>query len=411
MPVFVYKGFDKAGGATAGEIDADNAKAARARLRRQGVFPTEVKEQSGKATSGTGLNMEIDFSQYLERISNKDVAYLTAQLSVLVNASVPLAEAVSALVEQTEKKKLKVVLTQVKEDLNGGSTLADALVKHPKVFDELYVSMVRAGERSGALGEVLAKLSAFADESVKIQGQVVSALAYPVLMAIVGILLLVGIFVGVLPQMRTMFASFGGEENLPTITRVVFFVGDFVVSWGWLIPVVIIGGGYGFKRWLATTEGRHKFDAFMLKAPVLGKMNRMIAISRFCRTLGVLLVSGVPIISALNIVRDVLGNVILGDVITEATAYISEGQSIATPLKKSGQFPPMVIHMIKVGERTGELEAMLNLIADAYESEVEDSINAFTSLLGPLTIMVMGGSVFVVALALLTPMQSLAGSL
>jgi general secretion pathway protein F len=411
MPVFEYKGFDGGGAAVAGLIDADNAKTARTRLRRQGVFPTDIKEQSGKATSGTGLNMEINLAQYLERVTISDVANLTSQMAVLVGASVPMSETLGALVDQAEKSKIKVILSKVRERVNEGATLADAMKDHPKVFDTLFVSMVRAGERTGALAEVLDRLSKFADASVKLQGQVVSALAYPVLMIIVGIFLVVGIFVGVLPQVRTMFEAFGGEDNLPTITKVVFFFGDALVGYGWLIPLPIVAISYAFRRWTSNPEGRERWDRFKLTAPIFGKMNRQVAVSRFCRTLGTLLTSGVPIITALGIVRDVVGNVVIAETIQAVSHNIQEGQSIATPLAESGQFPPMVIHMIKVGERTGELERMLNLIADAYDTEVENTVKSVTSLLGPLAILGMGGVVGFVALGLLLPMQELSRSI
>jgi general secretion pathway protein F len=411
MPVFEYKGFDAKGAAVTGLIDADNGKMARKRLRSQQVFPTEVKEQSGEATRGTGLNMEIDIQQYLEFVSTRDVANLTSQMSVLVGASVPIAETLAALVEQTEKNKLKIILSKVRERVNEGATLADALADHPSVFDKLYVSMVRAGERTGALSVVLSRLSKFADEAVKLQGQIVSALAYPVLMAMVGVFLLIAIFVGVLPQVRGMFASFGGEENLPMVTQVVFWCGDMLVGYGWVAPVAACGAYVLFHRWVSKVEGRAAFDSFKLRMPLFGRLNRLVAVSRFCRTLGTLLVSGVPIVSALAIVRDVVGNVVIADTIQQASLNIQEGQSIARPLHESGQFPPMVIHMIKVGERTGELERMLNLIADAYEGEVESTVKAVTSLLGPLTILAMGGIVFIVALGLLLPMQELSNSI
>jgi len=340
MPVFEYKGFDARGGAVTGVIDADSSKVARVRLRKQGVFPTEVKEQTGEAVKGSGLNREIELSQYLEFITARDISNMTAQLSVLINAAVPMSEALGALVDQTEKNKLRVILSKVRERVNEGSTLADAMSDHPKVFDHLYVSMVRAGERTGALGVVLKRLSKFAEESVKLQGQIVGALAYPALMAIVGIGLMFVIFVGVLPQMRTMFSSFTGKQGdaaLPMLTRVVFFVGDMLVGWGWLVPPVAILIGVVFQRWLATPAGRLRFDTWKLTMPAFGRMNRMVAVSRFCRTLGTLLISGVPIISALGIVRDVVGNVVIAEAIQGATVSIQEGQSIARPLKESGQ--------------------------------------------------------------------------
>lgn len=411
MPVFEYKGFDSAGANVDGVIDADNAKVARSRLRRQGLFPTEVKEQTGKAMEGSGLSVEIDVQQYLEFVTARDIANVTAQLAVLIGASVPMAEALNALVDQTEKNKLKIILSKVKERVNEGSTLADALSDHPKVFDQLYVSMVRAGERTGALGDVLDRLSKFADANVRLQGQIVSALAYPILMVIVGIFMVVAIFVGVLPQLRGMFESFGGEESLPLITKIVFFMGDVLVGWGWVFPILGILIYFAFRRWVSRPAGRERFDRFKLQGPLFGRMMRMVAVSRFCRTLGTLLVSGVPIISALAIVRDVVGNVIIADTVTKASQNIQEGQSIARPLQDSGQFPPMVVHMVKVGERTGELERMLNLVADAYDEEVETAIKAFTSLLGPLAILVMGGMVLFVALGLLLPMQQLTSSI
>ncbi len=411
MPVFEYKGFDGGGAAAAGVIEADTAKIARGRLRRQGVFPTEVKEQTGKATEGSGLNMEIDVAQYLEFITARDVANTTKQLAVLIGASVPMSEALSALVDQTEKNKLKIVLSRVRERVNEGVPLADALSEHPKVFDTLFVSMVRAGERTGALAEVLNRLSKFADASVKLQGQVVSALAYPILMSIVGLLMIVGIFVGVMPQMRTMFKAFGSEDELPLVTQIVFFFGDTLVGYGWIFPVLAVGGYWMFRRWVATQAGRERWDNLKLTVPAVGKLNRQVAVSRFCRTLGTLLVSGVPILSALAIVRDVVGNVIIAEAITAASVNIQEGQGIGRPLEESGQFPPMVVHMVRVGERTGELERMLNLVADAYEEEVENTVKAVTSLLGPLAIMVMGGVVFFVALGMLLPMQELSNAI
>lgn len=411
MPVFEYKGFDPQGGGVTGVIDADTAKVARARLRRQGVFPTEVKEQTGKATSGTGLSTEIDVAQYFEFVTTRDIAGVTSQLAVLIGASVPMSEALSALVDQTEKNKLKVVLSNVKERVNEGITLADALADHPKYFDDLFISMVRAGERTGSLGTVLQRLSMFADASVRLNGQVVSAMAYPVLMAMVGVFMIVAIFTGVLPQVRGMFASFGGEENLPLVTKIVFFMGDMLVGWGWLIPPLVALGVWVFRRWVSTPTGRERFDRFKLEVPIVGRMNRLIAVSRFCRTLGTLLVSGVPIIQALGIVRDVVGNVVIAETITKVSTNIQEGQSIARPLEESGQFPPMVVHMIKVGERTGELERMLNLIADAYDEQVESAVNTTTALLGPITILFMGGTVFFVALGLLLPMQELSSQI
>lgn len=407
MPVFEYVGLDAAGRAAKGLIEADNAKVARTRLRKQGVFPTDVKEQARGATRGKGLNVEIDVSKYFQFVSPRDVSQLTQQLSTLIGAAVPMVEALTALVDQTEKSKLKVILSQTKEKVNEGATLADALGAHPRVFDNLYVQMVRAGERSGALDEVLDRLAAYTDSQVKLQGKVMSALIYPILMSVVGLLILTGLFLGVIPRIRHMFDSMGGEDALPLLSRVVFGFGDLVLGWWFMVPVLVAGAIFGMRRYISTKAGRQRWDLFKMQLPIFGKVNRLIAVSRFCRTLSTLLVSGVPILNSLEIAQNVVGNVILARAIEQSAANIQEGQSIAAPLKASGQFPAVVTHMIAIGEKTGELERMLNIVADSYDSQVENTLEAMTSLLGPLVILAMGGSVFVVALALLLPMMNL----
>lgn len=407
MAVFEYKGLDGSGAAVAGIVDADSPKVARSRLRKQGVFPTEIREQSDKGTRGEGLNVEIDVAKYFQRITSRDVSTVTNQLATLVGAHIPMGEALAALVEQAEKDKVKVVLSKIKERVNEGATLADSMADHPQVFDDLFIQMVRAGEKSGALDQVLKRLAKFADGQVKLQGQILAAMAYPILMMLIGLLILMGLFIGVIPRIRGLFDSLGGEEALPLITRAVFFFGDALVGWWWTAPLVIGAIVFAFRRWTSSEKGRERWDQIKLTVPVFGKLNRLIAVSRFCRTLATLMISGVPIISALNIVERVAGNVIISRAINNAAVNITEGQSIAQPLKASGEFPPLVTHMIAIGERTGELERMLTMVADSYEEQVESAISAMTSLLAPLMILLMGGSVFLVALGLLMPMMNL----
>lgn len=410
MAVYEYKGLDGAGKAVAGIIDADTAKIARVRLRKQGLFPTDIREQQEGATrrGDSLLSTEIDLQKYLQFITTRDISVMTTQLSTLVSAHVPMAEALSALVDQSEKEKLKVILSKVKEKVMEGSSLGDAMAEHPKVFSELYVQMVRAGEKSGALDEVLKRLASYGDAQVKLQGQIFGAIAYPIILGIVGILILVGLFVGVIPGIRDMFDSMpGGSANLPIITKVVFFMGDLLVGWWWAGIVLAAGAVVLFRRWVATTSGRSRWDRMRLRIPIFGKVGRLVGVSRFCRTLSTLLVSGVPIIAALDIVESVIGNVVLAEAVKKCGENIAEGQSIALPLKASGEFPPLVTHMIAIGEKTGELEKMLTIVADAYEDEVEATITAVTSLLGPMMIMSIGGMVFLVALGLLTPMMNI----
>jgi general secretion pathway protein F len=409
MPVFEYQGFDGTGKAIKGLVDADNAKVARTRLRRQGLFPTDVKEQSQGVMRGKGLNVQIDVSKYLQFIGPRDIAQFTTQLSTLVGASVPVVEGLTALVEQAEKPKLKVILSQVKEKVNEGATLADALSDHPTVFNTLYVQMVRAGERSGALDQVLRRLAAYTESQVKLQGKIIATMVYPILMSIVGLVILIGLFVGVIPRIRRIFETMGDDVALPLVSRFVFGFGDALTTW-WLWPLFFLTVGtsiWAFRRWVKTEVGRYKWDRIKLTVPVLGKVNRLVAVSRFCRTLGTLLISGVPILNALEIARNVVGNAVLAEAIHKAAANIQEGQSIAAPLKASGQFPPVVTHMISIGEKTGELEQMLNTVAESYDTQVEQALEGMTSLLGPLVILCMGGMVFLVALGLLLPMSQI----
>lgn len=408
MAVFEYRGFDKAGKAVNGIIDADNPKVARGRLRKQAIYPTEIHlQKKGGGVRGSGLDMQIDLSQYLQFVTGRDISVLTRQMATLLGASVPMAETLNALVDQSEKQKLKVSLSEVKERVNEGSTLADALAKHPRLFNTLFVQMVRAGERSGALSAVLLRLASFNEAQVKLQGKVRGAMLYPVLMAIIGVGILTGLFYFIVPQMRDLLDSVSQGQTLPIPTQIVFFIGDALTSGlACVFAVVVILAFFGFRYWVRN-GGKRWFHGFLLKVPLLGKLNRMIAVSRFCRTLSTLLVSGVPIISALAIVKDVVGNLVIQDAVENASKNIQEGQSIAAPLKKSGQFPPMVIHMIAIGERTGQLESMLVNVADAYESEVDATIEGLTSLLGPLMIVAMGGAVFLVALGLLLPLANL----
>ncbi len=409
MAVYQYQGVDKGGRNVAGIIDADNSKIARARLRKQGVYPTTIDLQKKGALKGSGLDVEVDLSKYLQFVSGRDISILTRQLSTLLGASVPMAETLTALVDQSEKQRLKVVLSEVKERVNEGSTLADALGRHPRIFNDLFVQMVRAGERSGALSEVLDRLADFNEGQVKLKGKVWGAMLYPILMALIGGLILTGLFVFVVPQMRELIEGFnnGKEAAIPIITSIVFFIGDSLTSGLACVFAVVAVIGFFIFRWWARNQGKRSWHGFLLKVPLVGKLNRMIAVSRFCRTLSTLLVSGVPIISALAIVKDVVGNMVIQDAVEDASKNIQEGQSIAAPLRKSGQFPPMVIHMIAIGERTGQLEKMLVNVADAYESEVDATVEGLTSLLGPLMIVGMGGVVFFIALGLLLPLVNM----
>ena len=403
MAVFQYKGLDGGGSAVAGIIDAENSKSARSKLRKQSIFPTDIWEKGG--SQGKGLSVEINVSKFFERLTIKDVAAMTGQLSTLVGAGIPIVEALTALIDQVEKPKMESTLRDIREQVNQGATLADAMRKHPEVFPDLYINMVGAGEASGALETVLMRLTEYTEAQVRMQGKLITALTYPALMGGVSGLIIIGLFVGVIPRIKSIFDSF--DATLPLITRVVMGISDFMIGyWYALVPLFAIAV-FLFIRWLKTETGRRTWHRWMLSWPVLGAVNRKVAVSRFCRTMSTLLDSGVPILSALGIVKTVVGNEIIADAVAAATTNISEGQSIAVPLKDSGQFPPIVTHMITIGEKTGELEPMLSKVADSYDQEVERTLEALTSILEPVMIVVMGGIVAVVALSILLPMLTM----
>ena len=406
MPAFEYKGLDRSGAAIAGVVDADSPRGARSKLRKQGVFPTEVVEQKvGRRTRGRGLSIEIDLSRFLQRIKSQDVAEMTSQLSTLIGAGIPMVEALTALVDQTENPQLRLILVEVREKVNQGDSLARAMRGYPRVFNDLYVSMVAAGEQSGALDIVLRRLTDYTEASVRLRGQLLSAMMYPMLMGGVGFFIVIGLFVGVIPRIRRIFESFG--EGLPLITRVLLAVSDTVVGYWWLIALLVVGAVWGTRRWVRTPAGRARWHAWQLSIPIFGRINRLVAVSRFCRTMSTLLDSGVPILTAVGIVQSVVGNDVMSAAIAKAGTNIAEGESIAAPLRASGQFPPIVTHMIAIGEKTGELEAMLQKVSDAYDQQVENLLRGLTSLLEPLLILSMGGIVTVVALAILLPMLNL----
>jgi general secretion pathway protein F len=405
MAVYEYSGLDAAGKATKGIVDADSPKTARGRLRKQGVFPTEVWEKKEGATRGKGINVEIDFGKYFQRISVQDLATLTSQLSTLIGAGIPMVEALTALVDQTENAKLKGVLVEVRQKVNGGTSLARAMRAHPDVFGDLFVNMVDAGEQSGALDLVLTRLTQYTESQVALRGKLVAAVTYPLLMMVVSGALVLGLFTFVIPRIKRIFDSFG--EGLPLITTVLFTISNIVTGYWWLLLFVLVVSVWGLRRYVKTPKGRLWWDRTALRLPVFGKINRLVAVSRFCRTLATLLVSGVPILSALTIVRTVVGNEIIAAAIDGASRNIAEGQSIALPLKASGQFPPIVTHMITIGEKTGELEGMLGKVADAYDSQVENTVNTLTSLLTPILTLFMGLVVATIALGILLPMLSL----
>lgn len=402
MAVFQWQGIDKAGRTQKGVRDADNAKVLRVLLRKDGILATSIEEDSA-ARSRTAR--EVDFTRLFQRVSASELALLTRQLATLLHSGVPLVEALSALIEQVEKLQLKDALTQTRDKVNEGTSLAESLRAHPKLFEPLYINMVAAGEASGTLDVVLSRLADHLDSQAALKSKVATALAYPAFMLLFSIAVMGLMMVVVVPKVSSIFEDFG--QALPWNTRLLIFMSNTVVNYWWAL---FLGTGlivYLFFRWLGTEKGRATWDMRLLKTPVVGSLALMIATARFTRTLATLLSSGVSLLTALDIARNVLGNTELMRVVEDARTSIREGESISAPLKRSGKFPPIVIHMIAIGERSGELEAMLTHVANAYDGQVSVRLQAMTSLLEPIMIVIMGSLNGGIAISILMPLMQI----
>ena len=401
MAVFEYRGIQIASGkAVKGYRDAENARALRQLLRRDGVLLTAASEETEQKQAKARKNL--DLLAFLRQPRTADVAVMTRQLATLVRAGVPLIDSIAALTDQVENAQLVLILRTVRESLNEGTSFAKSLEQHPKVFPSLYVNMVAAGEASGTLEAVLERLADFMEGQTRLRGKVTGALAYPLLMAGVGAIMVSVMMIGVVPKVTTVFDNLG--QTLPWYTRLLIFVSDGVAAYWWLVLGLIAIGIYFFRRWKKTPAGRLRWDTFRLKMPIFGRLTLLVAVARFSRTLSTLLASGVQLLQAMEIGRHVLENARLQAVIADAIGSIRGGESIAEPLKKSGAFPPMVTHMIAIGEKSGQLEAMLENVSRAYESDVETRVQTLTSLLEPVMIVLLGAVVAFIALAILMPL-------
>lgn len=402
MPVYAYRGLSEQGRAVSGIIDADNPKGARLKLRKSGIFPTDLTEEQRKqAAAAEATEGGLSFGRYFERISPDELALLTRQLATLVGAGLPLVDCLSALIEQVETARTKRTLSQIREQVTEGASLADALKAHPRIFGDLYVNMVRAGEASGALDIVLVRLADYTEKYAALRDKVRSSLTYPTFMAVFGSIILFVLLSYVVPKITKMFSE--NQGTLPLMTTILLAVSGFMQQYWWLIAGTIIAVIVSIRLSLRTPAGRMRFDRYVLAAPYFGKLVKKVALARFARTLSTLLTSGIPLLHSLDIVKNVVSNSVLSAALEEARASIREGQSIAPPLKKSGLFPAMLVHMIAVGEKSGELEQMLSRAADAYDREVESSVTALTSLLEPMMIVFGGAVVLFIVLAILLP--------
>ena len=405
MPVYAYRGLNTQGKETKGVVDAESEKAARVKLRKMAVYPTEVAPEGQRKSKGLSLQGEVDLGRYFQRIRTQDLATMTRQMVTLISAQIPLVDTLTALVEQTANIKLKGILGSVKESVIQGAHLADALAAHPKVFSGLFVHMIAAGEASGALEVVLERLADLMEKQVRLRSRILGALMYPVIMSFVGFFLMTFLLIFVVPKVTRIFEDVNAVLPLPT--RMLIGLSHALAHYWYLFILLGIGVVWGLKKFISTPKGKALFDRFTFKLPIFGKLFRMVEISRIARTLSTLLGSGVNLLNALEIVRRIVQNTLMAQAVDETRIAVREGEPIAEPLRRSGQFPPVVIHMISVGEKTGELEPMLRRVAENYDQQTENLVSTMTTLLEPLMILIMGGTVAFVVLSILLPILQL----
>jgi type IV pilus assembly protein PilC len=394
---FTYQGRDRGGRLLQGTIEAESQAAVVSRLRQEGVIPLSIDKKTT-----TGVKREVRLPTFGGKVKLKELAVFSRQFSTMINSGLSLLRALNILADQTESKVLSGVVARVREDVEKGSSLSGALATQPKVFSRLYVAMIRAGEMGGVLDGVLLRLAETLEKSVALKQKVKSAMTYPVVVFGMVIMIVTAMLIFVVPMFKNLYADLGGE--LPIATRVLIGASNVVKKYSYVVVILTVGAGYGFRRYAASEKGRFAVDRFLLKAPIFGQLFSKMALSRFSRTLAVLMRSGVPILAALDIVSETVGNEVMGKAIVEVKQSVKEGQSIARPLQAHKVFPPMVVQMLAVGEETGALDTMLSKVADFYDQEVEATVEALTSLIEPILIAFMGAAVGGMVVSLYMPM-------
>jgi type IV pilus assembly protein PilC len=399
MPAYVWKGKTREGKAVSGERSAENKEAVMALLRRDQILVSSVKEK-GK---------EMVLPKFGGGVPAKDLAIFVRQFSVMIDAGLPLVQCLEILGSQQENKTFAKILQQTRMDVEGGASLADAMRKHPKAFDDLFVNMIAAGEAGGILDTILKRLATYIEKAVKLKSQVKGAMVYPVaVIGIAGIVIAV-ILWKVIPTFAAMFEGLGAQLPLPT--RIVIAMSNWFVRLLPFMVVFAIAFVFLFKKYYATYNGRRVVDRMVLKLPILGILMQKIAVARFCRTLATLMASGVPILDGLEITARTAGNAIIEDAIMAVRKGVESGLTVAQPLKESGVFPPMVVQMIGVGEQTGALDAMLSKIADFYEDEVDQAVANLLTLMEPVMIAFLGVTVGGIVISMYLPLFDLISKL
>jgi type IV pilus assembly protein PilC len=401
MPIFTWVAETKKGRVLKGSLEAADDKIARLQLKRRNLTVKKLKAKP------KDLFENVSFMQ--PKIKSKDIVIFTRQFSTMIDAGLPLVQGLTILAEQTDNKSLRVVLKEITKDVEGGSTLAEALKKHPKVFDNLFVNLVAAGEVGGILDTILQRLASYIEKAEKLKAKIKGAMTYPAVVVAIAILVIAVILIFVIPVFEEMFRSFGSA--LPAPTQLVVDMSRFLKSNFHFVLAAIGLMIYLFRLYRKSKGGRRKTDALALKLPIFGPLLKKVAVARFTRTLGTMITSGVPILDALEIVARTSGNVILEEVILDVRGSIAEGQTISEPLSETEIFPSMVVQMISVGEATGALDTMLEKIADFYDDEVDTAVAALTSMLEPLLMVFLGGSIGGLVIAMYLPIFQMAAAM
>ena len=398
--MYLWVAETKKGRKLKGELEAASEQIARAQLRKRNLKILKLKPKP------KDLFANIAFMQ--PKVTNKDIVIFTRQFSTMIDAGLPLVQGLNILAEQAENPTFRSILKQITKDVEGGSTLAEAMKKHPKIFSELFVNLIAAGEVGGILDTILQRLATFIEKAEDLKSKIKGALTYPIVVMIIAFIVIAVILIFVIPVFQDMFSSFGSA--LPAPTQLVVNMSDFMKSnIIYIIPAIILIG-FVFKQYRNTKGGRKTTDAISLKLPVFGDLLKKTAVARFTRTLGTMLSSGVPILDSLEIVAKTAGNVVIEEIIYEVRGSIAEGQTIAEPLSENDVFPGMVIQMISVGEATGALDTMLEKIADFYDKEVDAAVDALTAMLEPLLMLFLGGAIGGLVIAMYLPIFSMAGA-
>lgn len=399
MSVFEYVALDEKGRQRKGFVDAPGIAAARQKLREENVYPVEINQAADRKETALAEVFKINI---WERVSAKDASMFTRQLSTLLGAGMPLVPSLSILMKQANNPLLKKSLAQIREQVNEGKSLTESMSNFPQIFQPFYLNMVRAGEASGTINLVLERLADFSENQQALMGKIKSAMYYPIAVLFVGSAVIFLLMTFLVPKITGIFADM--HQTLPLVTIILIAISNFLKSFWWLILILLAVAVAAFKYMTTGTEGgKRQWDNAKLKIPVWGQINRKIAIARFSRTLATLLQSGVPLLAAMEIVRNVVNNIIIGEAIRKAGKDVEEGKGLSGPLAQSGIFPPLVTEMIAVGEQSGTLESMLNRIATAYETEAQANIMVMTSLLEPLMIVVMAILVAFIVVSILLP--------